>query len=129
MMMNAQMTPVIPSLLTGAGAYAGCTYGCIEGEYLKALTKMVYLNHRSFLPFIDALRTQNEGFPSSTIKPLPSPKNMQYIDRANTRYSVATSTAKKRNFPRKLVVQVLIPCVDYLFMIVTKILLWKQCIF
>lgn len=72
------LTSVNSSLLTGAGAYAGCTYCCIEGEYSKALTKMVYLNHRSFLPVIDTLRTQNKGIPSSTIKPLPSPKNMQY---------------------------------------------------
>lgn len=95
------LTSVNSSLLTGAGAYAGCTYCCIEGEYSKALTKMVYLNHRSFLPVIDTLRTQNKGFPSSTIKPLPFPKNMQYIDSANARYSVATSTAEMKELSQE----------------------------
>lgn len=94
-MMYAQLTSVIPSLLTGAGAYAGCIYWW---EYSKALTKMVYLNHHSFLPVIHALRTQNEG--SSTIKPPPH-KHTQYIDRANARYSVATSTAEKKELSRE----------------------------
>ena len=37
----------------GAGAYAGCAYCTIKGEYAKELNKMVYLKHRSFLPHDD----------------------------------------------------------------------------
>ena len=39
----------------GAGAYAGCEYCTIKGEYATELNKMVYLKYRSFLPQDDLL--------------------------------------------------------------------------
>ena len=36
-------------IFVGAGAYSGCAYCTQKGEYSKALSKMVYLEHRSFL--------------------------------------------------------------------------------
>lgn len=64
----------------GAGAYSGCSYCCIRGEYSKALNKMVYLDHRSFLPVDDSLRLDHRNFPSVTVsdKP-PAAKNMTFI--------------------------------------------------
>ena len=65
----------------GAGAYSGCAYCCIKGQYSKELQKMVYLDHRSFLPSIDCLRVNNKGFPSKKVadKP-PQAKTMKYIE-------------------------------------------------
>ena len=41
----------------GAGVYAGCSYCCVKGYYCHDLKKMVYLDHRSFLPSIDTLHS------------------------------------------------------------------------
>lgn len=37
-------------IITGVGAYAGCTYCTMLGEYSSTLGKMVYFKHQSFLP-------------------------------------------------------------------------------
>ena len=64
----------------GAGAYAGCAYCCMKGEYSKNLQKMVYLDHRSFLPHIDCLRTTHKNFPSKSVSDHPpSPKTMDFV--------------------------------------------------
>ena len=51
-------------IITGAGAYAGCAYCTMLGEYSSTLGKMVYLKHRSFLPASDELRSTNSGYPN-----------------------------------------------------------------
>ena len=81
---------------TGAGAYAGCTYCSTIGEYSKALSKMVYLNHRSFLPDVDVLRLNHSGFPSSSVLQCPSPKTMEYVDTANAKYCASLSTSERK---------------------------------
>lgn len=64
----------------GAGAYAGCTYCCIKGEYSKNLQKIIYLDHRFFLPRIDSLRTTHKNFPSKSVPDHPpSPKTMDFV--------------------------------------------------
>ena len=74
----------------GAGAYAGCAYCCIQGQYSKELQKMVYLDHRSFLPGIDCLRTNHKNFPSKKVadKP-PQAKTMEYIEEQITHLTEA----------------------------------------
>ena len=71
---------------TGAGAYAGCTYRATSEEYSQALSKMVYLNHRSFLPSVDHLFSKHKGFPEKLVKPFPSLKTMAHIHSANAKY-------------------------------------------
>ena len=83
-------------VFSGAGAYAGCTYCSISGEYSKILTKMVYLSHRSFLPSVDHLLSKHKGFPDKLVKPCPSPKTMAYIDSANAQYCAASSITEKK---------------------------------
>ena len=92
---NAFNVNIYFSFILGAGTYAGCMYCCMAGEYSKALKKMVYLNHRSFLPSIDCLRSDHTSFPSATIRPLPIPKTMKYIDEANAEYVVTPNKDKK----------------------------------
>jgi hypothetical protein len=80
----------------GAGAYAGCAYCCIQGEYSKELQKMIYLDHRSFLPSIDHLRINHKGFPSKEVadKP-PQAKTMEYVEKAISDVA-KVSSAKER---------------------------------
>lgn len=56
MLLTVLLYPFYAYVYVGAGAYAGCAYCTIKGEYAKELNKMVYLNHRSFLPKDDLLR-------------------------------------------------------------------------
>lgn len=66
----------------GAGAYSGCTYCYVRGEYAPALQKMVYLNHRAFLPEIDKLCRATENFSTGTFTDTPQPKIMAFVDEA-----------------------------------------------
>lgn len=82
---------------TGAGAYSGCAYCCQQGEYCKALNKMVYLHHRRFLPTGDPLRVDTTNFPHKEVctEVAPDVKTQRYIDNANDAYE-ALDTAKAR---------------------------------
>ena len=84
---------------TGAGAYAGCSYCCVKGEYCHPLDKMVYLQHRAFLPSIDALRSDSEKFPSKSVPDSPPEmKTMEFVDRYNAKLSApSTSSEHKTN--------------------------------
>lgn len=62
---------------------------------------MVYLNHRSFLPPVDALLKSNEGFPQEPVGKFPSPKNMSFIDTANGKYSAAVTNVEKKLIAKK----------------------------
>ena len=101
---------VIHFVMLGAGAYAGCAYCCIRGEYSKELQKMVYLDHRSFLPSIDCLRTDHKGFSTKEVadKP-PQAKTMEYVEKAISDVAKALSAKE-----RKEVIQILCGCTgDY----------------
>ena len=64
----------------GAGGYSGCAYCCIQGEYSKALQKMVYLEHRSFLPDVDRLRVEHKHYPKKSVPDDPPlPKTADYV--------------------------------------------------
>ena len=80
----------------GAGAYSGCTYCCVKGEYAPALQKMVYLNHRAFLPEIDMLCRATENFPTGTFTDTPQPKTMAFVDEAIGKVVGTTSNAQKK---------------------------------
>ena len=84
-------------VVLGAGAYAGCAYCCIQGQYSKELQKMVYLDHRSFLPSIDRLRTDHKGFPTKEVadKP-PQAKTMEYIEKAISDVAKAPSAKERK---------------------------------
>lgn len=85
------------SSIAGAGAYAGCSYCCLQGEYSNALDKMVYLQHRAFLPRVDELHSDHNMFPSKTSpESLPAPKTMNYVDAANTRLCAVSSSSEKK---------------------------------
>lgn len=87
----------------GAGAYAGCSYCCVKGYYCHDLNKMVYLDHRSFLPTIDTLRSDRKHFPSKTAVPLfpPQPKTMEFIDSHNGELAAAQSKAECQEIMRR----------------------------
>ena len=86
---------------SGAGAYSGCCYCTIKGEYSKSLSKVVYLDHRRFLPLDDTLRLEKTGFPSSK-RPRASPavKDMGFVDKANKQVDETTSRKKKKQLAR-----------------------------
>ena len=86
----------------GAGAYAGCAYCCVKGYYCHNLKKMVYLDHRSFLPTIDTLRSDRKHFPSKTAVPLlpPRPKTMEFVDSHNGQLAAAVSGAERKEIVR-----------------------------
>lgn len=87
----------LQTLSSFAGAYAGCCYCNSTGEYSLYLKKMVYLDHRRFLPLNDPLRTSRENFPNRLYPPpAPKMKTMKYVDEANARYESA-STQKDKN--------------------------------
>ena len=67
-------------VFVGAGAYSGCSYCCIQGEYSNILQKIVYLEHRSFLPNVDHLRVEHKGFPKKSVPDNPPfPKTADYV--------------------------------------------------
>ena len=59
---------------------------------------MVYLDHRRFLPQIDALRKDNKDFPSKTVSelPPPQPKTMEFVDKALERVLSAKTSREKK---------------------------------
>lgn len=83
--------------MLGAGAYAGCAYCCIRGQYSKELQKMVYLDHRSFLPSIDQLRIDHKGFPANKVaNESPQAKTMEYIEKEISNIAVAQSVQQRK---------------------------------
>ena len=58
---------VLYMFFVGAGAYSGCAYCTQKGEHSKALSKIVYLEHRSFLRKGDLLRLDTLNFPPKGI--------------------------------------------------------------
>ena len=89
----------ISYFFAGVGAYSGCTYCTQKGEYSKALTKMVYLEHRCFLPQRDPLRLDAGNFPSkrSCFSLHPTEKSQEFVDRANEQYlSVHTNEGRRK---------------------------------
>ena len=84
-------------IVLGAGAYAGCAYCCIQGQHSKKLQKMVYLEHRSFLPSIDHLRVNHRGFPAKkvSVEP-PQAKTMEYIEEKIASVAEAQSVTERK---------------------------------
>ena len=88
--------------LTGAGAYAGCSYCCIKGEYSTILNKMIYLDHRSFLPAIDKLRLNKKSFASPNDVPKsPTIKTMNYVDSVIGKLTAASSNNERKQIVRQ----------------------------
>lgn len=60
--------------------------------YSKKLDKMVYLDHRRFLPKDDLLRSSYKNFPSGEMCTIESPeeKNQNYVDEANSKFLALT---------------------------------------
>ena len=86
---------------TGAGAYSGCCYCDAKGEYSKTLSKMVYLEHRRFLPSNHFLRKERAGFPNTKApRGCPKEKNMMFIDAANDNLDKTTSLKSKKRITR-----------------------------
>lgn len=81
----------------GAGAYSGCAYCCIQGEYSKVLQKMVYLEHRSFLPNVDRLRVEHKHFPKKSVPDGPPlPKTADYVKDKIQRLSEPLSAQERK---------------------------------
>ena len=88
-------------LCVGANSYSGCTYCDIKGEYSHALSKIVYLEHRRYLAPHDPLRYESRNFPSQSFpEQPPAPKNMAYVDAANTAYDSAKTVTKRKEISR-----------------------------
>ena len=86
---------------TGAGAYSGCCYCMTKGEHSKALSKVVYLDHRRFLSPNDPLRKEKKGFPTKKLpKGPPLAKDMSFIDRTNLKLEKADTKKKEKKIIR-----------------------------
>ena len=86
----------------GAGAYSGCTYCTHKGKYSKVLQKVIYPGNRSFLPENDGLRhdTNFPGHMAETANP-PDMKTMEYVDKANARYSAASTEQDRKELAQE----------------------------
>ena len=95
------VTTNVYDVSTGAGAYSGCTYCCIRGEYSNTLNKIVYLEHRAFLSNIDTLTQDFENFPHKR-RPLalPEPKTMSYVQKA-----IGSSLSSEKPGEKKKIIQ------------------------
>ena len=72
-------------------------YCCVKGEYCHCLSKMIYLDHRAFLPSIDMLRSQRRNFPNKEVPQCPPAlKTMAFVDASNAEL-LAETTAKGRS--------------------------------
>lgn len=80
----------------GAGAYAGCAYCCVQGEYSQSLQKMVYLQHRSFLPSVDLLRLNHKNFPTKIITEKPTAKTMSFVRDKIVDLSASSTTTERK---------------------------------
>jgi hypothetical protein len=85
---------------TGAGAYAGCAYCCVQGEYSQSLQKMVYLQHRSFLPRVDRLRINHKNFPTKIITDKPDAKTMSFVCESIDSLNASLTTTEKKQLVR-----------------------------
>ena len=95
------MVLILLYMRAGAGAYAGCAYCCIQGQYSKELNKMVYLDHRSFLPSIDQLRINHKGFPSKKVADNPPlPKTMDYVNDKISQLTKALNAQERKKIVR-----------------------------
>lgn len=66
------------------------------------MEKVVYLQHRSFLPSIDALHTDRDNFPShSEAGILPEMKTMAYVDTQNAKLTAASTVAERKSIIRE----------------------------
>ena len=89
-------------LTPGSGGYSGCAYCCTTGEYSQQLQKIVYLDHRAFLPEVDLLRHDSDGsWPQEYVPPIPKPKTQAYIDWANGSYSAAVTNKERTKLARE----------------------------
>ena len=97
-MTSWQVKGTIFPIIAGAGAYAGCSYCCQRGEYSKVLEKMVYLEHRRFLPAGDPLRCDCTRFPHKQLCEVDTPamKTQDFVDKANDAYMLLNSTKEKK---------------------------------
>lgn len=68
----------------------------LRGEHSNILQKMVYLNHRAFLPSVDVLHKDQQNFPGANSVDRPAPKTMAFIDKANGEVAAATSDAERK---------------------------------
>ena len=73
------LTSLFPLSIIGDGAYAGCVYCKIKGEYSKTFKKMVYLGHRWFLTPIHPLHDDTTLFLIKKINIIFSLKNTWHI--------------------------------------------------
>lgn len=91
------------AIFVGSGAYAGCAYCTQTGEYSENLDKMVYLDHRRFLPQNDLLRSLDKDFPSGEVCHLdpPDEKNQDYVDRENVVFSSLATKKEQAQYSRK----------------------------
>ena len=80
--------------VAGAGAYAGCCYCCVEGEYCHCLSMMVYLGHRQFLSPSDPLN-RDIGIFQERSNSTTKLKTIKYIDEANGKYAATTTNAER----------------------------------
>lgn len=64
---------------------------------MENLNKMVYLGHRRFLLATDELRNDTDSFPHmQEFRCPPSLKTMDYVDKCNAKYDVASSATKRK---------------------------------
>ena len=80
----------------GAGACAGCAYCCVQGEYSQSLQKMVYLQHRSFLPSVDLLGLNHKNFPIKIIADKPTAKTMSFVRDKIVNLSASLTTTERK---------------------------------
>ena len=74
----------------------------MQGEYNHALQKIVYLQHRSFLPSIDPLRTEGDGFPSRIVPDTPPRvKTMTFVDTHNAKITATSNVAERKSIVRE----------------------------
>ena len=83
--------------LTGAGAYAGCSYCCKKGEYS---TILIYLDHRSFLPAIDKLGKSFDS-PKDVPNSPPMINIINYVDSVIGKLTAASSSHEHKQIVRQ----------------------------
>lgn len=74
----------------------GAVIAVWKGSTPVLLDKMVYLQHCTFLPSVDKLRSDRKNFSNKKVLKLPTPKMMKYVDTANGRLSGALSWLEEK---------------------------------